>query len=227
MHKTLSGMPAEVRDEIRDAVRQFKVIIRREFHSEVGIGTGLQVAELLCQMRDDLRTPVSGEEPLHDLDGALFMPLAEALETLCEGDTPSNSVLERVGRSRKTASEANARARDLARSFGEAFFAMSESAQARKIGCHPKTWRKTEFYKAAARQGKIKRRNSARSRPAVNLSDSILASNGNVQRKDRLHKERDAQLNKLIEEQEQDYEPSPVENDSGAKKRPRRHRKTV
>jgi hypothetical protein len=234
MKGSLSGLSAEVSDEIRDSVRRLRVIVRQLFQQDIRAGTAEAVSELLCQQRDDFRLPVSGDGPLHDMDGALFLPLDEALKTLANSgpvrssdiDAPDHSATVRVTRSHKTVAEANAIAKALVGSLGGAmFFGASESAQARKIGCHLNTWRKTELYKAAKKQGKIKKRKSSQLLTAVKLSDAILASNGNVQRKDRLHKERDSELNKLIAEQERDYEPSPL-GDPG-KKRLRSCRKTV
>jgi hypothetical protein len=114
-------------------------------------------------------------------------------------------------RPRMTVEEANREAMELVKQLGQAFFALSENEQARRIGCAWKTWSKTEFFKAARK----KREQAGRQRgpgkatgapPVVSFTSALEVVTGDG--------EREAVLEKLIAEQEADNEPSPLEDDS-------------
>jgi hypothetical protein len=120
-------------------------------------------------------------------------------------------------RQRMTVDEANAAAMRLADTMGPAFFNLSERQQAEKIGCHWNTWRKTPLYKAGD-----KRREKAPgtgSRSAVSLTPRLEAITGQG--------EKDQVLKELIEEQERDFEPSPMDPDDSPTPDRVHHRKTV
>jgi hypothetical protein len=59
------------------------------------------------------------------------------------------------GSSGMSVEEANEEALKQAKKWGAVFFSMSNNRQAKLIGCHPLTWRKTQLYKTAVEQGKI------------------------------------------------------------------------
>jgi hypothetical protein len=94
---------------------------------------------------------------------------------------------------RMTTDEANQEAMTLAKRMGKAFFLLSKTEQAKRIGCHLKTWEKTEFYRQAQkRKPKVEPAGPGAPR-VVNLSDNVLAQ--------------------LRAEQKEDSEPSPLEDD--------------
>jgi hypothetical protein len=116
-------------------------------------------------------------------------------------------------RSHMSVDEASTAAMRLASKDGVGFLQMSDSAQAKRIGCHLKTWRRTQFYKTVLkrRAGMSQRAGKppqSGARPAVSLTSKLEAS---------VHDgERDEMLKKLVAEQEADHEPSPLDKDAPA-----------
>jgi hypothetical protein len=153
-----------------------------------------------------------------------------------------------AARRRMSAEEANEAAMRLVHEHGQVFFALSETEQARRIGCHLNTWRKTPLYKKAAKRrerGKSNARSASQpARAAVSFTSSIEATVGTGAPDD--------QMNRLIHEEEEqkkmkqdrqqhaqelqqaladyarDFEPSPLDEDP-PDGRPKRvtHRKRV
>jgi hypothetical protein len=109
-------------------------------------------------------------------------------------------------RSRTSVEEANKEAMRLAGSMGKAFFAWSDARQAKKIGCDVRTWRKTTFYREARRKLSRMRPPTATKKPsrrAVSLTPEVEAVTGQG--------EPDELLQRLMEQQEADREPSPCD----------------
>jgi hypothetical protein len=102
-----------------------------------------------------------------------------------------------------TVEDANRTAMVLAKKLQKGFFAMSETGQAKLIGCHLRTWRKTPFYRVAKK--KRAKTNAPGARRAVTLTDALEA----VAREG----DKDDVLRRLIADQEADREPSPLEDD--------------
>jgi hypothetical protein len=99
-------------------------------------------------------------------------------------------------------SDADKKAKELAGKHKAAFFALSQTQQAKLIGCHLDTWQKTPFYQAADRRGRIRKRGPAKTLPAVDLSGSILETEGyGVQGTKGQHARHDM-LNQLVEGEE-------------------------
>jgi hypothetical protein len=124
---------------------------------------------------------------------------------------------ESGARSRMPVAKANERALKLARKLGKVFFVLSDTAQAKKIGCLIRTWRKTPFYsEAEKRRPKPVRKGQGRRR-AVSLTEGIEATAGRE----------DERLRQLIEERQADYEPSPLAPDPADRPRTVRERKRL
>jgi hypothetical protein len=85
------------------------------------------------------------------------------------------------GKTRMTVEQANEEAMALMKRMAKAFFQLSQSQQAKKIGCHWKTWTKTALFKKAKKEGRIKphrvRRGGATPK-AVSLSSELEATKG-------------------------------------------------
>jgi hypothetical protein len=79
-------------------------------------------------------------------------------------------------RPRMTVQQANAKAMELAKRMGKAFFALSETAQAVRIGCHWKTWSRTEFYQDAKKKAPPRKKGSGKA--VVSLTDTLEAVAG-------------------------------------------------
>jgi hypothetical protein len=121
-----------------------------------------------------------------------------------QASTPPDATGPAKGKQRMTAEEANRKGMELARQLGKAFFVLSEREQAARIGCTWRTWSKTSIYKKARQQRR--KQHPARGAPhAVSFSSAMEAVTGEGGREET--------LNKLVAEQEADYEPSPVEED--------------
>jgi hypothetical protein len=116
-----------------------------------------------------------------------------------------------------TVTEANKFAMRLAKQMGKKFFRLSQREQAKKIGCSWATWHKTEFYSEAQKKrrltGRRTRGKNPGSPPVVGLTKNLENVSGEGVR--------DQVLAELIEEQEADYEASPIEADPPGSK-PRR-----
>jgi hypothetical protein len=131
-----------------------------------------------------------------------------AQSTPAEGAAGAGSGPPGVPRPRRmTRTEANDKAKELAKKLKKAFFALSEREQAKRIGCHLKTWKKTPLYQEAKRKkAKNKPPGNAPAAPgAVPFTATLEAA--------AVEGGRDEVLNQLIAEQEADSEPSPLEDD--------------
>lgn len=114
--------------------------------------------------------------------------------------------------------QANQEAKRQAQKLGKGFFALSKRKQAELIGCHHLTWEKTEFYRMAVKQGKIK---SAKMKTpkVVSFTSGIEAATGEGD-KDEVEKRVEQQeLARLIAEQKADKEVSPMEDDPPGRER--------
>lgn len=117
-----------------------------------------------------------------------------------------------AGKKRKvksmTVADANSKAMELAKRMGEGFFQLSERQQAKAIGCSWKTWSSTTLYKEARkrRPQPQEAKDKGAGRKVVTLTAKVEAMTGEGGR--------DEVLEKLIAQQEADYEPSPLEEDS-------------
>jgi hypothetical protein len=117
-------------------------------------------------------------------------------------------------RPRMTVAGANRKAMELAKKMKREFFALSEREQAKLIGCHWLTWRKTPFYQEAKK--KAPRRKRASGKPAVSLTDTLEAITAQGEKDEVLHQvarreeqqeaERQEQLQRLIAEQKADQQ---------------------
>ncbi len=110
---------------------------------------------------------------------------------------------------RLTVEEANTKAKRLAKQMGNAFFLLSERKQFKLIGCGSKTWRNTELYKKAKKmKAKVLRpskQGQTRSPAAMSFTSTLEAQTYDG--------ERDEEIKRLIEDQEADQEPSPLDDD--------------
>jgi hypothetical protein len=124
-------------------------------------------------------------------------------------------------KARMSIDEANEKASALAKQLGKVFFGLSEREQARKIGCSWQTWTKTPLYATAqkkkTRAEQSKRKGNLRGPAVVSFSDKIEAVAG----------KEDEELQRLIEEQQADSEPSPLAPDPIDRPRRLRHRKRL
>jgi hypothetical protein len=129
-------------------------------------------------------------------------------------------------RKRRTVEAANTQALNLARKYRRAFFTMSLTKQAKLIGCHWKTWKKTKLYLEAVKDGRI-----APPKPkapkVVTFTDRIEAATGEGE-KDEIQKEvAERETRRLIAEQSADAEPSPLEDDLPGRERKAHSRKRL
>jgi hypothetical protein len=76
-------------------------------------------------------------------------------------------------RGRMTVKMADGRARELANELGGRFWTMSQTAQAQRIRCHLKTWKKTKFYEDSRKVKPISRCSS--SPPATSFTPALEA----------------------------------------------------
>jgi hypothetical protein len=144
-------------------------------------------------------------EPANELE---WLEVMDQIIACCRAACP--------GHGKMSVEKANAAAMDLAKQMEKAFFALSESAQARRIGCSWKTWTRTEFFKTARkkRPQQVRPAGKAPGAPAaVSFTPEMEAVMGEG--------DRQATLDKLIAQQEEDHEPSPLEED-GAGERSRK-----
>jgi hypothetical protein len=103
-----------------------------------------------------------------------------------------------------TVKEANEKAMEIAARIPD-FFKLSERAQAKEIGCHWRTWTRTEFFKTAERMRAPRVPKNPSSPKTVSLTHELEAVTGEGGR--------DEVLKKLIAQHEADAEPSPLEDD--------------
>jgi hypothetical protein len=162
---------------------------------------------------------------IHELRHALAALKLGSLRAALESGTAATEQ-----RPRMSVDEANARAMQLAKQMGQAFFLLSERRQAEQIGCHWKTWTSTPFYsQAQKRKASLTRRASAGkaagSPPVASFTRDLEAATGEGDRNEVLNNvmfredaEADAsarqqELERLIAEHRADAEPSPCEDD--------------
>jgi hypothetical protein len=122
--------------------------------------------------------------------------------------------------------DANDEAMNLAGRNRKQFFAKSIRGQAKEIGCHVRTWQRTEFFKAAVRNGQIIPPKE-RAPKTVSITKKLEEVTG-VGEKDEIQKEasRRELMHKLIAEQGADFEPSPLSDDPpGAKRKVHTHKR--
>jgi hypothetical protein len=111
-------------------------------------------------------------------------------------------------RAHMTKESANKRAMELARVMGKTFFLLSESEQARQIGCTWRTWSKTEFYqKAQKRRGKLATRPTQGKRAGSPRTVSFTSDLEKVTGEG----DREEVLERLAAEQRADDEGSPLD----------------
>jgi hypothetical protein len=120
-----------------------------------------------------------------------------------QGEPPPE---EATTRRRMTVAQANQKAMELAKKEGAAFFLLSERAQARRIGCHWKTWTKTEFYRTAEQMKRCRAKRiiqgpSPASPPVVSLTAGLEEQTG--------FGDRNEVLEQLIAEQKADNDSNP------------------
>lgn len=130
--------------------------------------------------------------------------------------------------------EANKQARLVAKKQGQGFFTLSIRKQAEAIGCSFDTWRKTEFFKTAKRKKAklraqlIRGASAAGGKAAAGLTPAVEAKAGVGKRDqvlDQLIEEEariknpsctwedltEAERQAILDEQQADYEPSPLD----------------
>jgi hypothetical protein len=188
----LAGLPDE--DE-RPDLPDLRWVAARLNECDVNGTTARILAAFACRYPEEVSPiPASPEPP------------APAVEVLSAMAPPPGHAMTGDERPPMSKEQADAKARELAKELGPKFYLLSKREQAKMIGCHHKTWGGTLFYQTALQEksrllpqpatGKSRRR-------ASNLSDKTLASVG------REHGE----LQRLIDEQKADYEPSPLDHD--------------
>jgi hypothetical protein len=109
---------------------------------------------------------------------------------------------------RMSVKDADNKARELAAASKSRFYGISDRKQARMIGCSFATWKKTPFYPLATRNKR---------RPGINKSAGTAApkvvSFTNKTQSQVGEGHRGEVLEQLIEDQEANFEPSPLAND--------------
>ncbi len=108
-----------------------------------------------------------------------------------------------------TVSEANEKAKTLAKTMKKAFVTLSRREQAKKIGCSFATWKKTRFYQAAETKRPNQKPQKPRAPKAESLTSKREAVTGFGERDEVL---KELALKELIAEQRADKEPSPLED---------------
>lgn len=167
--------------------------------SETTLGPGLAAAE-----------SIRIESWSAPRDTATF---AEVLVISCLADI--QNTLKRIAdegpepdaRGRMTVAQANRKATMLVGELGRAFFDLSEREQAKKIGCHVKTWKLTEVYNEAKRTGRLQKpRKKGIGSPKVVSFTNRLEDTYGVGEKDGIANQvsADDELERLTREQEDD-----------------------
>jgi hypothetical protein len=151
----------------------------------------------------------------------------------------SAAAARQATRRRMTTDEANAKAKALLKET-PAFAVMSETAQANAIGCHLRTWRKTDLRNALARrrrrqQNKTNRNGEPTAPPAAPLPNDAADANAQepvhrlIEEEERHQTERARakELRETIEDYERHFEKSPLEKDNpGQRARgPKQHKR--
>ncbi|MGC1273449.1 MAG: hypothetical protein WBC44_07045 [Planctomycetaceae bacterium] len=161
------------------------------------------------ELLDDVARAVS--EALHPtLPGLHAFGAGESLASLiadignaaCASE-PATQQPEAVGNKRRciTADEADAKAKQIAKDDPEFVKTATLADWAQEIGCHHNTAKKSGFILACIEQAKKQKATRNSGRKAVSLTDAVLANAGD---------DGDDELQRLIEEQGRDYDPSPV-----------------
>jgi hypothetical protein len=99
--------------------------------------------------------------------------------------------------------EANETAKGMVKKEGKAFLDLSESKQAKRLGCHLLTWRKTEMYR------QIQRKKAALAKQATPRGPRVVGFTPGVEA--RVADEREKTVQELVAEQQQDFEPAPTD----------------
>jgi hypothetical protein len=120
--------------------------------------------------------------------------------------------------------EANRKAMQLVRGLARktVFFKLSLREQARRIGCHVDTWKKTELYRTAKKEGRLRKQKPRRAggpRKVVTLSPTIEAMTAD--------KNAQEALAHLVAEQAGEAENDPSPLDDSARPRKARARKRL
>jgi hypothetical protein len=155
-------------------------------------------------------------EALDDVERAARALAPPSLTQPAQAATPPGKGKPRGKRPRLTTSQADQKARELDKAMGWDFRVLAETEQAKLIGCHRMTWRKTDFYAEAERKGLFRKRPSRRkpgnSTPTTSLTDAVEAREGAIKAKRGQGRE-NAQLKQLIADHEANKEPSPLDPD--------------
>jgi hypothetical protein len=122
-------------------------------------------------------------------------------------------------RRRMTIDEANSKATQIAKKMKKVFIALSITEQARQIGCHIETWKKTKFYSKAQQMRPKAGPKKPRRPKTVSMTRKVEATVGQGKKNE--------VLEKLIAEQNADMEPSPLESDHADRPRTTRCRKRL
>jgi hypothetical protein len=122
--------------------------------------------------------------------------------------SPSSTCNESNPRMSKT--DANEKAKVLAKRYGRAFFQMSKRKQAELIGCHCRTWAATDLYRSAVKKGLVSP-SKTRSPKTVSFTSEQEKVTGEG--------ERDEVLRQLLAECAADNEPSPLDHDPPGRSR--------
>jgi hypothetical protein len=138
--------------------------------------------------------------------------LREILQTVNGVEVPpafTAPPANKTRRSRMTVKAANEKAKDLAKRMKRRFFLLPETAQAKLIGCHLRTWQQTELYQKAEnlrlRFAKQIAEGKAPGSPTVtSLTPELAAQVGEGGRDEVANQAADRELERLRAEQEAD-----------------------
>jgi hypothetical protein len=122
--------------------------------------------------------------------------------------------------------EGNKEAMRLAKEYGAGFFAMSLNKQAKLVGCHPNTWKKTSFFQQAVATGKISPA-KARGPKVKSLTAGREAATGEGEKDEIQEQVAEGELRRLMAEQAADCEPSPLKDDPPGRERKVHFRKRL
>jgi hypothetical protein len=122
--------------------------------------------------------------------------------------------------------QANGNAMKLFKQLGKAFFDMAKTKQAKLIGCHYRTWERTDFFKAAVKKGLISEP-KPRAPKTVTFTNSMESVTGKGGRDEICIEAGDRELRRLTAEQGADYEPSSLEKDLPGRERKVHFRKRL
>ena len=97
----------------------------------------------------------------------------------------------------------NETAKGVVKKEGKAFLYLSQSKQAKRLGCHLRTWRKTEMYR------EVQRTKAALAKQATPRGPRVVGFTPGVEA--RVADEREKTVQELVAEQQQDFEPAPTD----------------